>query len=501
MGFLSSIWLFAVAAISIPVIIHLWNVKPGKTLKVGSIALIEVSSRKSSRSFKLIDILLLLLRCLFLILIATVLAMPYIQKGRDESGIKGWLLIPKENFKEVYKNFKPKVDSLLNAGYELHYFNYNFKKAVVKEALADTTASPQKKMAPYWSLLQQLDRLAPAKLPIYLITPNLLNNFAGNRPKIALNLKWDTYTPSDSTVIWIEKAWFTADKNVHVIVGTGKPSGTYFNAVNISSDDGKGQPYHIGVNNGKAIISASNNKQSPVAIDTATLTVDVFADNNAPDAKYVKAALQTVSQFTKHPINIKSFGDNNNLLGRKNWLFWLSDKAINPKTISRYQHVLVYESGKTVAVNSWICPGAGNSVTPEQQAISLYKSVIGTTYPAEVVWHDGFGKLVLGRDYKGNTAIYHFYSRFNPSWNDLVWNANFPKIMLQLMMDDGFLFDKAKYDRRIIDKQQLKPIVIKEVKTSQNNYKLNTDVTRYFWLLLVLIFLAERWLANKKQLT
>jgi hypothetical protein len=29
------IWLFALAAIGIPVMIHLWNIKPGKTLEGG----------------------------------------------------------------------------------------------------------------------------------------------------------------------------------------------------------------------------------------------------------------------------------------------------------------------------------------------------------------------------------------------------------------------------------------------------------------------------------
>jgi len=502
MGFLSSIWLFAVAAISLPVIIHLWNVRPARTLKVGSIALIEVSSRKSSHSFKLLDILLLLLRCLFLVLVATVLAMPYIKKNRDKSAVKGWLLIPKENFNEAYKNFKPQADSLLKKGYEFHYFDYGFKKTAVKEALADTTVSTQKNRVPYWNLLQQLDRQVPANVPVYLITPGLLNNFTGNRPKIALNLKWETYTPSDSVVTWIQKAWFTPDKNVCALIGTSKPSGTYFNTVNISSDGGKDANYYISVNNNKAIISASDNKQSPVAIDTAALTIDVFADNNAPDAKYVKTALQTVSQFTKHPMNIKSFSDNDNLSVKKNWLFWLSDKPVDRKTKSHYQNVLVYESGKTVSVNSWISQGAANSVTPEQQAISLHKSVIGAdNHPAEVVWHDGFGKPVLSHDYDGNTALYHFYSRFNPSWNDLVWSASFPKIMLKLIMNDDFLFDKAQYDRRIIDKQQINPVIVSEAKSSQSNYKLNADVTHYFWLLLALVFFAERWLAIKKQLT
>ena len=61
---LNPIWLFAIGGIVIPLIIHLWNIKKGKTLKVGSISLLGESSRQSAKSLKLIDLLLLFLRCL-----------------------------------------------------------------------------------------------------------------------------------------------------------------------------------------------------------------------------------------------------------------------------------------------------------------------------------------------------------------------------------------------------------------------------------------------------
>src|SRR5476651_1205398 len=101
----SPIWLFALAAIGIPVIIHLWNIRQGKTLKVGSIALFTQSSPKSSRSFKLMDVLLLLLRCLLLILLAILLAMPLWQQHLQNTKAKGWLLIPKEHLTQAYQHF------------------------------------------------------------------------------------------------------------------------------------------------------------------------------------------------------------------------------------------------------------------------------------------------------------------------------------------------------------------------------------------------------------
>ncbi|MEP6750371.1 MAG: BatA domain-containing protein, partial [Bacteroidota bacterium] len=59
---LQPIWLFALAGVSIPVIIHLWNRKPGKTLKVGSVALVEENILSYKKTIKLSELLLLLLR-------------------------------------------------------------------------------------------------------------------------------------------------------------------------------------------------------------------------------------------------------------------------------------------------------------------------------------------------------------------------------------------------------------------------------------------------------
>ena len=95
--FLNPIWFFGAAALLIPVLIHLWNIRSGKVLKVGSISLINAASRKSSRSFKLLDIPLFILRCLLLFILALLLALPVWQKKIEAAKVKGWVLFPKEN--------------------------------------------------------------------------------------------------------------------------------------------------------------------------------------------------------------------------------------------------------------------------------------------------------------------------------------------------------------------------------------------------------------------
>lgn len=495
MHFLSPLWLFAVAAVSIPVIIHLWNIRPGKTLKVGSISLIEASSRKRSRSFKLLDLLLLLLRCLFLVILAFVLAMPYLKKQPDVTKSKGWLLIPKESFKETYQKFKSTAGPLLKSGYELHYFDGSFPKTDLQQALSDTSKLNSNNAASYWNLIKQLDQQVPAGLDVYLFTTNTLSHFNGSKPEVALKLNWQTYTPADSNRTWIKTAWFTANKDVHVVQGTSKPSGTFYSAQNVSSGAEASSPFNIAVNGGQATISLKSGNQKPVVVDTASLKVEVYAGENSLDAGYVKAALESIGQFTQRNITVKPYTNNANAVVKKDWLFWLSDKTLNPNEASRFKNVLVYKPGKAAAVNSWISNSDTYSVTQGQPIIPLYKLITQKNDKGEPVWHDGFGNPILTRDAANGTATYHFYSRFNPGWSDLVWDDNFPKLILQLMVGNEPAGTEEDY--RIADNKAIQPIIVKEAGITAGTHSIDNDVTRYFWLVLALVFLVERWLVYR----
>jgi hypothetical protein len=299
---LNSIWLFALAALGIPVAIHLWNIKRGKTLKVGSISLITAASQ-NSRSFKLHDLLLLLLRCLLLALVAFVLAMPLWQRHINTSQIKGWVLIPKEDIKESYQKFKLEIDSLNKAGYEFHYFNKGFGKADLNKILSDTTSFKHHGKASYWSLIQQLDGQIPSSLSVYLFTPNQASYFKGEKPEVSLNLHWRVYTSADSTSSWIAKAWLTNNGNMQVVRGDSKPGGTNY----INYPLGPGSVKHdtsfvYEMKSGKLVINVKKSYQV-LAFDTSTWHFAIYDDRNSPDAGYVKGlwsrlfSLQTIKQL------------------------------------------------------------------------------------------------------------------------------------------------------------------------------------------------------------
>ena len=115
------------------------------------------------------------------------------------------------------------------------------------------------------------------------------------------------------------------------------------------------------------------------------------------------------------------------------------------------------------------------------------------------VWEDGFGKPLLDLEISNTLRLYHFYSRFNPEWNGLVWNEDFAKILVPLLIPNVENSDSDLDDRRsaadswiIPAKRAPKSGIV--LKNTEKNLK---DI---FWIGLMLLFLAERWLAYKKHL-
>ncbi|HXO78162.1 MAG TPA: BatA domain-containing protein, partial [Puia sp.] len=77
MHFLQPIWLAAMAGIVLPVVVHFWNDRRGKVLRIGSISLLEGASQRKAWSRRISDWWLLLLRCLLLMALPMLLAGPY----------------------------------------------------------------------------------------------------------------------------------------------------------------------------------------------------------------------------------------------------------------------------------------------------------------------------------------------------------------------------------------------------------------------------------------
>ena len=247
------------AAIAAPVILHFWNDRRGKVLRIGSISLLTGASQRMAWSRRLSQWWLLLLRCLLLVLLAFLLAGPY---WRRTGHVKGWVL---EDAGSAAVARGVEVDSLVKAGWERH-------------VISDSEN--------YWNGFRAADSAAPAGAPFYVVTTGLVRRFSGERPSTEREVHWDTYTPMDSVRHWIRAAWLSGPDSVRVLTGLSRSTGSSYSEETVA-----------------------RGRQLPVVVDTAVLRVAVCTDPAyRQDGRYVGAALRALQQYTRRRIEVVETG-------------------------------------------------------------------------------------------------------------------------------------------------------------------------------------------------
>ena len=320
------------AGIAVPLFIHLWNVKKGKTLKVGSIAFLSETARTHSKSLRVSDWPLLLLRCLLLLLLSLLIAGTFLETQDNSIKEKGWVLLDKNDLQAGYKAFALAIDSLTKAGFVLHYFNKGFAQG----SLSDSADKDTARHTSYWTLLKELDQQVPAGLPVYLFTNNQRNYIKGERPSVALDLHWKTYTTGDTSFI---------------------------------------------------------NAPQP---DTTTLTVCIYADKPAMGANYIKAALEAVRDAGKQKLRISTAANIQGVPKNLDWLFWLSETRI-PVDITRTL-VFAYTGGKPIDIFSPVVVADNINVSAEE-GLENFKTIRQEKADNIVpLWKNGYGETILGKE-------------------------------------------------------------------------------------------------------
>ena len=288
---LQPIWLAAMAAISVPVAVHLWNDRRGKVLRIGSVALLSGVTKRLAWSRRITQWWLLLLRCLLLLALAFLFAGPYWTRLSPEG--KGWVLVEGSGGAYV-----PVIDSLIKAGYERHELGGGGNN---------------------WAGFREADSAELPGRDFYVFSTALVGRFSGPRPTTSRVVHWEVYTPVDSVARWIQSAWLSSEDSVTVLEGSSKATGTMWQR--------------------RVVVTGG---QAGVKVDTTSIRVRIIADGNyIADGKYVAAAVKALRRVTGRNL---VFGDGG-------WLFWLSDRPVMGKG---YERVWCYAQGKQTAVDTWM---------------------------------------------------------------------------------------------------------------------------------------------------
>jgi hypothetical protein len=472
--FLYPLGLLAAVGISIPVLIHLWNVKSGKTLKIGSVFLLGTPSNQRSRSLKLQDWPLLLLRCLLILFIAFLMAKPVYEQQIKSSERTGWVLVKKADFSRLWKQQHSLMDSLLKKGYEVHDFDFAFDKIDLKDTL--TTFSRSAQAVPYYSLIRQLNSQHPQGTSMYVFTADQLADFQEQKPETHLNLHWNFLPEDSSRISWPALAYKTQSGSIRQLTGNKLPLGNYY----VSKEGAR--------------------PDENIQVDSSTMRVQIYADKNTPDASYVSSAVMAAADFTKRKIALQRINTATQISAKADLVFWLSDKklsAVEKNLLSKPKVLFTYAGGKLQRARSAMADLSGISREPA----ALYRRTALLNDTLAPVWVDGTGITILGKTETKGTVRYEFYSRFRPEWTDLVWSEQMVSFLLPVFLpvtasDSGFR-DKGKLSVTRDD------ITLAKVSTASGitavKYKQESFLP-WLWWILVLVFFVERWISYRKNL-
>ena len=287
--FSSPVYLFALAGLAIPVVIHLLSRKEGKVIKLGSVRHVVETSTQQFKGIKLNEIILLMLRCAMIIVFSLLLSgLRCTIQGKEkwaivEKGLKG---LP---------NLNSVLDSLKNDGYSLH---------VLAQAFPELNDSGEHSAEiNYWQLVEELKTKNLSEAIVF--SKNNIDLFKGKRVALPANIRWISQ-PLPPLNFAVSAIRFNND-SASLRKGHSAFDKTYFTTEK------------IGV------------KESPMTI-TPEDTIKILLVSDADfsyDHKIIKAAILTIEKFFAIKILLTEMDLPKVSSPSVDWCLWLSSRKVD----------------------------------------------------------------------------------------------------------------------------------------------------------------------------
>ena len=322
MFFINPSFLWALLGLSVPVAIHLWSKKEGKTIKVGSLKFLQESDYQKSSIIKLNEFCLLLLRMLLITILVFILAEPRLYYENENSPIT--YLVEKSLLSS--SKVKSLADSLNNTA-EVRFLETDFPEyqpEIVKDTLSE---SPN-----YWKLAKEMETLKTDSVVVF--TNAFVSGVKGKRPEISKNINWINLNSGSSKTN---------------LVGAFK-RGDEIERISVISD-AEGFKFQKEKQNLNTSEIESEFRNIPV-VELDTLQVQIYAEEEfQAESKYIKASFLALEKYLEHPIEILNFEEENFNSNSEEILIWLSEKSA-PETTGK-----VVKFRRDSLANSLIEPG------------------------------------------------------------------------------------------------------------------------------------------------
>ncbi|MCC9167348.1 BatA domain-containing protein [Pontibacter harenae] len=502
MNLLSPYWLFAALAVLVPIAIHLWNKRQGKTVKVGSLRWLQPAASKQWSSIKLNNVWLLLLRCLIFIVLAVALAQPVWEEHPQEpQGQKAVYMGEELLYSSALEKIKPTIESLLQRGYSLHRYNSNFEQIPqenwqhISNRTSDSTVTDSTN---YWNLLAALaQRHQQEEDSLWLFTSDQQRYFRGTKPaSIPTNIHWIPVA-TEAASAWVQTATQLSSDSLLLIIGQSNRESTTFSQQRIASS---AQSINLPNNQKLQLRRRQDSLQiihpgqsiNQVPIQQKPLQVAIlYEEAQEAELPYLQAAISAISNYTGLPINI------NTAVAQQpdtavQWVFWLRNEAVPTQLLQQ-----VAQQGLQLWVQSANRPSAIKTslTTTADTPVPIHQLSATTARQSNMLWATTNGEELLSVQPIGRGNVYRFRSGFSPAWSGLGQSAQLPELLFPLLFPQP---NKTAYDMRALDERQLKPATHAVATTVSTPDAAKQHLLPWYVLAAFVLFLMERIIASRR---
>ncbi|MBC73875.1 BatA domain-containing protein [Muricauda ruestringensis] len=282
MVFANPSYLWALLGLLVPLAIHLWSKKEAKTIKIGSIQLLDESNSRQSSSIQLNEWLLLLLRMLMVALIVLLMAGPQWRTKGDR--------------KQVTYLVEASLANDASISQILDSLQENSPVFLLANGFpaweADGDYQMHKEQPNYWQLVQKMDSLRSDSIVVF--TKALQKGFRSMRPNTQKKIHWvvtDTEGIQDQPLMA-----FKGKDGIELVTvsSSGKTTKTNKNVW----DDG----FEV-INDSLRLLSDEPKIVPLKKLDTLHVNMFVEAEFER-EGNYIEASFKALSTFLKREIRI-----------------------------------------------------------------------------------------------------------------------------------------------------------------------------------------------------
>lgn len=497
--------LFALAALAVPLLIHLLSRRPSRTVRVGSIRFLQPSISQRFRSLRLSDWPLLLLRAAIIALLALLLARPVIRtSGLVGEAPAGWILVEPQALPiTADDSLWPMLDSLAAGDFSLRLLAPGFEPVA-----AEVEVTEHAGIADIWSLLREADLLLAAGRPIHVVAAPRLAALQGERPQLAREVVWH---PVDgmARASWLQAARYLGADSLLVTAGETSTRGTRFVTEVLAAPPQPARISHqllpelryapgdAGETASLTLAADAKNRQQldvMAAMPVCTVRIE-HESSRMHDAGYLEAAVRAAAAIYCLPVHLVVTVPAESESGPASLVFRLGITSGAMRQRGAEGGVYVDDAHQL----SSAAPGSAMLLDTDAggAAIDLLMRDEVECTAGLTVWFDNYGRCLLDVRRQGAALRYTFHSRFHPEAGGLVLHPAFPDWIASLLLQATGLEQQSSIaaggpDHRETSVRQAMPGRRDAMHSQDTGATASRRLHLPLWILTAVLFITER---------